>query len=286
MDTLSNSEPMSGAVDVPVRVIDPPHGWIPVNWRELWYYRELLYFLTWRDVAVRYKQTVLGVLWAILQPFVKLVVFSVVFGRMARMDSEGFPYPIFLYAGLLPWQFFSEALTRSSQSVVVGAHMVQKVYFPRLIIPVASVGGCLVDFAISFVLLVGLMFYYGVTPGLGFFMVVPLVALTVIAALGAGILLSALSVAYRDVRYVVPFVTQVWMFLTPVIYPVRLVPSRWQWLLSLNPMSGIVDAYRSAVLGKPFAWVNLAVSAGVAVVVFAIALRYFRKLEVRFADVV
>lgn len=269
-----------------MKVIEPPRGWIAVNWRELWDYRELLFFLTWRDVAVRYKQTVLGVLWAVLQPFVRLVVFSAVFGRVAKMDSEGFPYPIFLYAGLLPWQFFAEALNRSSQSVVASAQMVQKVYFPRLIIPFASIGACLVDFAISFVILAALMIYYGLTPSWASAMVIPLVGLTVLVAAGVGVLLSALSVAYRDVRYVVPFVTQIWMFLTPVIYPVRFVPSKWQWLLMLNPMSGLVDAYRAALLGKPFAWPSLAVSAGIAFTVFFLSLLYFRKLEVRFADVV
>jgi len=197
----------------PQVIIEPRRGWLGINWRELWRHRELLYFLTWRDVKVRYKQTVLGFLWAFIQPFLKMVVFSVIFGGLAKIDSEGFPYPIFVYAGLLPWQFFSEALHRSSLSVVDSANLVTKVYFPRLISPLAAVGACLVDFAISFIILFGLMLYYGIMPGWGALMVVPLVLVTIVTALGAGTLLSALSVAYRDFRYVIPFMLQIWMFL-------------------------------------------------------------------------
>lgn len=275
-----------GAGLAPRIVIEPRPGWRLIDFREMWHYRELLYFLTWRDVKVRYKQTVLGILWAFIQPFTKLVVFSLIFGRLAGIDSEGFPYPIFVYAGLLPWQFFQESLSRSSQSVVGSAHLVTKVYFPRLIIPLSSVGSCLVDFAISFSILVGLMLYYGVMPTVATCMVLPLILVTVLAALGVGTFLSALNVAYRDFRYVIPFVVQIWMFLTPVIYPVRIVGKNWQWLLSLNPMSGIVDAYRSAILGKPFAWGNLGISFGVAVVGFLWGLLYFRRVERQFADIV
>lgn len=277
-----------GAVvgSLPEVVVEPVKGWLSVNVREIWRYRELLGFLTWRDVKIRYKQTVLGLLWAFLQPFVKMVVFSLVFGRLAKMDSEGFPYPIFVYAGLLPWQFFAESLSRSSQSVVGSGNIITKVYFPRLIVPLASVGGCLIDFGISFLILIGLMLYYGIMPTLGTLLIIPLVALTILAALGVGTLVSALNVAYRDFRYVIPFLLQIWMFLTPVVYPVRMVPARWQWLLSLNPMSGIVDAYRSAILGKPFAWDNLAISfcAGVFAVVGGAL--YFRRVERHFADII
>jgi lipopolysaccharide transport system permease protein len=268
------------------KVIEPQRGWLAIRWGELWHYRELLYFLTWRDVKVRYKQTVLGLFWAVLQPFLKLVIFSVVFGRLAGVPSEDFPYPIYLYAGLLPWQFFSEALSRSSQSVVGGGNLIRKVYFPRLIIPVSSVGSCLVDFAVAFAILVGLMLYYGVMPTWTTLMVIPLVGVTIVTALGVGTLLSALNVAYRDFRYAVPFMLQVWLYLTPVIYPVTIVSGKWQKLLALNPMTGIVDAYRSAILGKPFAWGNLSISLVVAVALFMFGLSYFRKLEVRFADIV
>ena len=285
MAVLSEPAPASAA-PVPELVIAPRRGWLAINFREIWRYRELLYFLAWRDVKVRYKQTVLGFLWAFLQPFTKMVVFSVVFGGLAKMDSEGFPYPIFLYAGLLPWQFFSEALSRSSQSVVGSSNLITKVYFPRLIIPLSAIGACLLDFAISFTILIGLMFYYHVAPTLATLLVLPLVALTVLAAFGVGCLVSALDVAYRDFRYVIPFVIQIWMFLTPVLYPVKMVPQKWQWLLSLNPMSGIVDAYRSAILGKPFQWGNLGISTAAMLVALLIGVLYFRKTERRFADII
>jgi lipopolysaccharide transport system permease protein len=271
---------------VPLKVIVPPRGWLSINWAEIWHYRELLYFLTWRDVKIRYKQTVLGVLWAFIQPFVKLVIFSVIFGKLAKMGSEGFPYPVFLYAGLLPWQFFQEGLSRSSQSIVSGSNLVQKVYFPRLIIPMSSIGSCLVDFAIAFGILFGLMIYYGIPVTPATLMVIPLVVLTIITALGAGILFSAVNVAYRDFRYVVGFALQIWMYLTPVIYPVTFVPEKWRWLLALNPMTGIVDAYRSALLGKPFEWQYLGISLAVSAAVMLFGLYYFRKQEVRFADIV
>jgi len=267
-------------------VIKPQKGWRFLNWRDIWRYRELLYFLTWRDVKVRYKQTVLGILWAFIQPFLKMVVFSVIFGSLAKMDSEGFPYPIFLYAGLLPWQFFSSSLSRSGQSVVGSANLITRVYFPRLIIPLASVGAVLVDFAISFAILVGLMLYFGVVPTLATLMVVPLALLTVFTALGVGTFLSALNVAYRDFRYVIPFMVQIWMFLTPVIYPVTIVPEKWRWLLFLNPMCGIVDAYRSAILGKPFDWANIGISFATATLGFLVGVLYFRKIETQFADIV
>ena len=285
-DTDSSQAQPAAAAAVPLKVILPRRGWLPVNWRELWRYRELLFFLTWRDVQVRYRQTVLGVLWAFLQPFLKLVIFSVIFGGLAKIDSEGFPYPIFVFAGMLPWQFFSEALTRSSGSVVGSSSLITKVYFPRLIVPLSSVGACLVDFLISFVILFGLMAHYRLAPSWAMLAVFPLTALTVAVALGVGIWLSALTVAYRDFRYVVPFAVQIWMFLTPVIYPVRIIPARWHWLVSLNPMSGIVDAWRSAILGKAFAWGNLGISCAVAAVVLILGLHYFRRVESSFADIV
>jgi lipopolysaccharide transport system permease protein len=276
----------SSAPVFPTRVIEPRRGWLAINWGEIWRYRELLYFLTWRDVAVRYKQTVLGILWAFIQPFLKLVVFTVVFGKGAKIDSEGFPYAIFLYSALLPWQFFSEALSRSSFSVAGSANLVTKVYFPRLIIPISSVGSCLVDFAVSFIILAGLMLYYSVPFTTSTLMILPLVVLTIVAALGTGILLSSLNVAYRDFQHIVPYAIQIWFFATPVIYGTKIFSARWQWLISLNPMTGIVDAWRSAILGKPFEWNNLAISAVVALVVFIAGLFYFRRVESSFADVV
>ena len=272
---------------VPDRVITPRGGWLSINWREIWRYRELLFFLTWRDVTIRYKQTALGILWAFIQPFLKMVVFSVIFGKLAGIDfGEGVPYAVGMYAGLLPWQFFSEALSRSSTSVVGSANLITKVYFPRLIVPLSSVGACLVDFAISFVILVGLMFYYDIPPAFPILMVLPLIVMTVLAALGVGILLSSLNAAYRDFQHVVPFLLQIWMYVTPVIYPINILPPGWRWMLLLNPMTGLVDAWRSAILGRPFAWGHLAASAGVTALVFVFGLYYFRKVESRFADIV
>ncbi len=271
---------------VPTTVIQPSRGLLSLKLGELWRYRELLYFLTWRDVKVRYKQAVLGFLWAFIQPFLTMVVFSVIFGGLAKMDSEGFPYPIFLYAGLLPWQFFASAVNRSGQSIVTGGNLITKVYFPRLIMPVASVGACLVDFAISFGLLIAMMFYYHMIPNLSMLMVLPLVLMTILAALGIGVLVSALNTAYRDFRYALPFLVQIWMYLTPVIYPVTIIPENLRWLILLNPMTGIVDAYRSAILGKPFEWGNLGISLGISTIMFLIGLAYFRKTERYFADIV
>jgi len=271
---------------VPTIVIEPTRSWLSLKLKDIWQYRELLYFLTWRDVKVRYKQTVIGFLWAIIQPFLKMVVFSIIFGSLAKIDSEGFPYPIFLYAGLLPWQFFASSVSRSGESIVASTNLITKVYFPRLIIPIASVGACLVDFAISFIILIILMLYYNVVPTLSIFMVLPLVLATIFTALGMGVLISALNVAYRDFRYIVPFFVQIWMFLTPVIYSTGMIPENWRWLILLNPMAGIVDAYRSAILGKPFEWGNLGISMGMAVVMFLCGLMYFRKTERYFADIV
>ena len=271
---------------VPKTIIQPSRGLLSLKLGELWRHRELLYFLTWRDVKIRYKQAVLGFLWAFIQPFLKMVIFSLIFGGLAKMDSEGFPYPIFLYAGLLPWQFFADAVNRSGQSIVGGAGLITKVYFPRLIMPVASVGAAVVDFGISFGILIGMMVYYQLSPTLSILMVLPLVLLTILSALGIGVFVSALNAMYRDFRHALPFLVQIWMYLTPVVYPVTLIPDRFRWVILLNPMAGIVDAYRSAILGKPFAWGNLGISLGIATVVFLIGLTYFRKTERYFADIV
>ena len=246
----------------------------------------MLYFLAWRDVKIRYKQAFLGFLWAFIQPFLKMIVFSVVFGKLAGISSDGFPYPIFLYAGLLPWQFFSDAVNRSGQSIVSGANLITKVYFPRLIMPVASVGAALVDFGISFGVLIGMMFFYHVSPGIYTLMVLPLVLLTILAALGVGVFVSALNTEYRDFRYALPFLVQIWMYVTPVIYPVTIIPARWQWVVAVNPMAGIINAYRSAILGKPFDWPHLGISLGVALVMLFAGLAFFRRTEGYFADIV
>lgn len=267
-------------------VIEPPKGWHMLDWRELWAYRELLWVLTMRDIKVRYKQTVLGAAWAILRPFITMVIFSVVFGRLAQMPSDGLPYPVFVYAGLLPWTFFAGAIAASGQSLVGSAHLVSKVYFPRLIIPLSSVGAGLVDLAISTVILLLMMLWYGVgwSPQL---LAAPLLLLAVVfTALGVGTLLSALTVAYRDFTHLTPFVVQIWMYITPVIFPVSLVPERWQWVLYLNPMTGLVEGFRSAFLGRPFDVTGLGISFAIAAVAFAIGVAYFEKVERRFADII
>jgi lipopolysaccharide transport system permease protein len=267
-------------------VIEPSKGWRMLDWRELWAYRELLWVLTARDVKVRYKQTVLGAAWAILRPLLTMAIFSVVFGRFAKMPSDGFPYPIFVYAALLPWTFFAAAITTSGQSLVGSAPLVGKVYFPRLIIPLSSVGAGLVDLLISTGILLLLMLWYGVGWSVNLIAAPLLLVAVVFIALGVGTLLSALTVAYRDFTHVTPFLVQIWMYVTPVIFPVSLVPERWRWLLYLNPMTGLVEGFRSAFLGKPFDMGGLGLSFAMAVVIFAIGVAYFEKVERRFADII
>ena len=269
-----------------VTVIEPPRGWHMLNWRELWAYRELLWVLTMRDIKVRYKQTVLGAAWAIIRPVVTMVIFSVVFGQLAKMPSDGFPYPIFVYAGLLPWTFFAASISSSGQSLVGSAHLVSKVYFPRLIIPLSSVGAGLVDLLISTGILLLMMLWYGVGWSANL-LAAPLLLLAVVfTALGVGTLLSALTVAYRDFTHLTPFVVQIWMYITPVIFPVSIVPERWQWLMYLNPMTGLVEGFRAAFLGKPFDLTGLGISFAIALALFAIGVAYFEKVERRFADII
>jgi lipopolysaccharide transport system permease protein len=268
-----------------VTVIEPPKGWHMLNWRELWAYRELLWVLTARDVKVRYKQTVLGAAWAIIRPFTTMVIFSVVFGQLAKMPSDGYPYPVFVYAGLLPWIFFSNAIAASGQSLVGSGHLVSKVYFPRLIIPLASTGAGLVDLLISTGILLLMMLWYGVGWSWSLLAAPLLFIALIFTAVGIGTLLSALTVAYRDVAHLTPFVVQVWMYVTPVIFPVALVPPKWQWLLYVNPMTGLVEGFRAAFLGKPFDAVGLGTSVAVSFFVFILAIAYFEKVERRFADI-
>ncbi len=283
---LANSEELRQAEAMSITIIQPTRRWLSLKLRDLWQYRGLLYFLIWRDVKVRYKQTMIGFLWAIIQPLVKMVVFSIIFGSLAKMDSEGFPYPIFLYAGLLPWEFFAGSVSRSGQSIVASENLIKKVYFPKIIIPISAVGACLLDFAISFTILILMMLYYGIAPTLSMVMIIPLTLAMIFTASGVGLLMSALNVAYRDFRYALPFLVQIWMFLTPVIYSVGIIPEKWRWLILLNPMAGIVDAYRSAILDRPLEWGNLGISMGMAAAIFLCGLLYFRKTEKYFADIV
>ena len=271
----------------PTLLIRPSRGWAALDLADLWQYRELIYFLTWRDIKVRYKQTVLGGAWAILQPFLTMVVFSVFFGRLAGIPSDGLPYPIFAYCALLPWQLFAHALTESSNSLVANERLITKVYFPRLVVPISAVLAGLLDFLVAFVVLIGMMMYYHIRPTAAVWTVPLFLLLAVGAALGVGLWLSALNVQYRDVRYTIPFLTQFWLFLTPVAYPSTIVPVSWRALYGLNPMAGVVEGFRWALLGKtegPGAL--LAVSVAITIVILIGGLYYFRRMEKTFADVV
>lgn len=271
----------------PTLLIRPSRGWAALELADLWQYRELIYFLTWRDIKVRYKQTALGAAWAIIQPFFTMVVFSIFFGRLAGIPSDGLPYPIFAYCALLPWQLFAHALTESSNSLVANERLITKVYFPRLVIPISAVLAGLLDFLVAFVVLIGMMMYYHIQPTAAVWTVPLFLLLAVGAALGVGLWLSALNVQYRDVRYTIPFLTQFWLFLTPVAYPSTLVPVSWRALYGLNPMAGVVEGFRWALLGKtegPGAL--LAVSVTIVVLVLVGGLYYFQRMENTFADVV
>lgn len=278
---------------VPTIVIQPVAGWTSLGLADIWAYRELLYFLVWRDVKVRYKQTLLGVAWAILQPLLTMVVFTIFFGRLANVGSEGLPYPLFSFAGLLPWTLFALGIGQSSASLVSSANLIKKVYFPRLVIPASSVFAALVDFVLAFLLLGGMMAYYRVTPSLTILFLPYLVLLAVCATLGVGIWLAALNVQYRDVRYVVPFFVQIWLFVTPVIYPSSRVLAKLAekgipgWIYGLNPMAGVVEGFRWALLGgqnRPFGLI--AASTVVSVVLLVTGMFYFKRTERLFADVV
>ena len=284
MSTLTVNEKF----DENVTVIRPRRGWIAINWRELWESRELLYFLMLRDIKVRYKQTVLGVAWAVLQPVLSMLVFTVIFGQLAKMPSEGFPYAIFVYTGLLPWTFFSTAVSTSSGSLVNQQALLTKIYLPRLFVPSSAIGSGMVDFAVSFVFFGCLMAYYGVMPGWGLLAVPALVALTIVASLGVGLILAAVTVTYRDFRYVVPFVVQLGLYISPVGFPSSIVPEGWRLLYSLNPMVGVIDGFRWCILGGqhalPFTDVLMSIS-GVVVLVVS-GLWYFRRTERFFADMI
>jgi lipopolysaccharide transport system permease protein len=270
-----------------VLVLRPSKGLVRLNLRDVWAYRELLYFLVWRDVKVRYKQTALGATWAILQPVMTMVVFSVFFGRLAKVPSDGIPYPVFAFAALVPWQLFAFALSESSNSLVGSQNLITKVYFPRLVIPISSVLAGLVDFGISFAVLLGLMWYYGITPTAAVVFLPLFIVLAITTALAVGLWLSSLNVKYRDVRYTIPFLTQFWMFATPVAYPSSLVPGKWHTLYGLNPMAGVVEAFRWALLGRAESpGPLLAVSVIAVLGLLVTGLLYFRKMETTFADLV
>lgn len=281
-----NTPPPATERAAPLVQIEPAARRVSLDLRELLVYRELLFFLAWRDVKVRYKQTALGVAWAVLQPLLAMTLFTLVFGRLAKVPSDGIPYPLFSYAALLPWTFFSNAVTTSGTSVVGSAQLITKVYFPRLIIPGAAVAATLVDFAIALVLLAVLMIAYGAGVGPGVLLMLPLVLLTVILALGVGAWTAAMTVRYRDFRHALPFAMQLWLFATPVIYPASLVPSGWRPLLMLNPLTGIIEGYRAALFGRPLDGASLAVATVVSLGALWWGARTFRGMERTFADII
>jgi lipopolysaccharide transport system permease protein len=273
--------------DAPLIVIEPSKSWVALNLRDLWAYRELLYFLTWRDVKVRYKQTLLGVAWAILQPLLTMLIFTLLFGRLAGIKSDGIPYPIFAYAGLLIWTFFANAVTNSGNSLVGSANLITKIYFPRIIIPGAAVGAGLVDLGIAFLIQIGLMLYYHVTITRAILMVPVLVLLATLLALGVGMWLSALNVKYRDIRYAIPFLIQLWMFASPIIYPESMLQGKMRYILRLNPLTGIVENFRVALFGHSnFHWQSLGISAAITLFILIYSAYSFRRMERSFADIV
>jgi lipopolysaccharide transport system permease protein len=268
-------------------VIESGESWFDLGLKELWAYRELLIFLAWRDVKVRYKQTALGAAWAVLQPLLAMVVFTLLFGRLAKLPSDNIPYSLFVYTALLPWQLFAFALTESSNSLVTNQNLIRKVYFPKLIVPISAVLVGLVDFALALVVLAGMMLYYGVRPAPTALLFIPFLLLGVLTAVGVGIWLAALNIQYRDVRYVVPFLTQFWFFATPVAYSTKLVPPQWRSLYGLNPMAGVVDGFRWSVLGSPLSsGPMMLVSVAVVLGVLISGLAYFKRMERTFADIV
>ena len=273
--------------DISVIRIEPSRGWVSIELSELWTYRELLYFLIWRDVKVRYKQTVIGIGWAILQPLLTMVVFTMIFGNFAKIPSDGLPYPVFAFTALLPWNLFAGALNRCTLSLVGSANLITKVYFPRLIVPVSAIISGIIDFAIAFVFLLGLMLWFHIVPTWGAIALPIFFLLTLITALAVGLWLSALDVRYRDVGHAIPFLIQIWMFLSPVAYPLSVVPEKWRLLYSLNPMVGVIEGFRWALLGKESPdFKVIAVSTAVVVALLLSGLVYFKRIERTFADVV
>ena len=274
-------------VAIPAVLIRPPQGWVPLELKDLWEHREIFYFLIWRDIKVRYKQTVFGAAWAVLQPFFTMIVFSIIFGWLARMPSDGVPYPIFAFTALLPWQLFVRSLTASSNSIVANESLITKVYFPRLVIPLSATAGGVFDFAIASAVLLGMMAYYHIVPTSAVWLLPLFVLLAIATALGVGLWLSALNVQYRDVGHALPFLTQIWLFATPIVYPSSLIPEQWLAFYGLNPMAGVVEGFRWALLGTGSKLgLMLMASALTAFALLISGLYYFRRMEQTFADAV
>jgi len=284
-DTQTGENPLPSP-SRPLAIIEPTKGLASLNLAELWTYRELLYFLTWRDVKVRYKQTALGAAWAILQPVFMMIVFSLFFGRLGGVDSKGVPYALFALAGLVPWTFFANAVTNSGNSLVGSSNLITKVYFPRALVPAAAVAAGLVDFIIAFLTLVVAMLYYRVGLTLNILMLPVLVMLTTLFALAVGMWMSALNVKYRDVRFALPFLIQIWLFVSSVIVPSTALPQKWRWLLSLNPMSAIVESFRAALFGQLFPWQALGIATVITLAVLVYSAYSFNRVEKTFADII
>jgi len=285
---MAKNETKVAAIDEPalVTVIEPSKGWVPLKLGELWDYRELLYFFVWRDIKIRYKQTILGAAWAVIQPFFTMVIFSIFFGRLAKVPSDGLPYPLFSYAALVPWTFFANALTQASNSLVTNANMVKKIYFPRLSVPTATVFAGVVDFLLAFVVLLGMMIFYGFVPTWNVVWLPAFLLLALITSLGVGLWLSAMNVQFRDVRYVVPFLAQAWLFATPIAYSSSLLSEPWRTVYGLNPMAGVVEGFRWALLGTDTAPGPIVLVSAVAALGLLISgAYYFRRMEKTFADV-
>ena len=286
MAALTDNRQVSETEDL-VTFLKPAKGWLSIDFKELWRYRELIYFLTWRDIKVRYKQATLGIAWAVLQPLMTMVIFTVIFGTLLKTPSQGIPYPLFSLTALLPWQLFASALQRSSTSLVGNANLLTKIYFPRLAIPLASIFAALVDFLISFVVLIGVMIYYRYMPGWNALWLPLLVLLALLTALAVGLWLSALNVQYRDIQQIVPFLIQVWMYASPIVYPIETIPAGiWRWLYSLNPMVGVIQGFRWALLGGTPPDLTLVISVAMVLILLVSGLYYFRRMEKTFADIV
>lgn len=284
--SVSTSDPAAASALSHIQ-ITPSRGWVSLKLHELWEYRELLYFLTWRDIKVRYKQTVLGAAWAIIQPFFTMVVFSLFFGRLAQIPSDGIPYPIFSYAALVPWTFFANGMAQSSNSLVTSSNLIKKIYFPRLVIPISGVISGVVDFVLAFLVLLGMMLVYGIVPTANVIFLPIFLALAFVTALGVGLWLSAMNVQFRDVRYTIPFLTQFWMFATPIAYPSSLLDEPWRTIYGINPMVGVIEGFRWALLDTDTApGPIILVSSMTALLLLVSGAFYFRRMEKTFADVV
>lgn len=284
---MSSESPSPAVVQPPTLRISPPGGWMEIHLAEVWQSRELLYFFIWRDIKVRYKQTAIGAAWAVLQPFMTMVVFSLFFGALAHIPSQGLPYPVFYYSALLPWTYFATALQNATNTIVDNQRVITKVYFPRLILPLSATLSGLLDFAIAFAMFLVMMFYYRIHPTWALLLAPAFLLLAVLTAVGVGLWLSALNAIYRDVRYVVPFLVQFWLFASPVAYPSSLVPAKWRWLYGLNPMAGVIEGFRWSLSGQGEPPSRLLIASTVAVLVVLLGgVAYFQKMETTIADVV